>query len=267
MFDCHVHSRFSTDSEMPAEAACQRAVEAGLEGIVFTDHLDIDYPEFEDQFGIDFQAYNTYMDNLKKQSRPHLKVLKGIEVGIQPHVMEETDRIVKAYDFDYVLASVHIIDREDPYRHPYYDNKTRKTAYERYLQEMLFMVRNFHDFDLVGHPEYIIRCATYDDRAFRYEELGDLLDELFRTLVAKGKGMELNTGSFRDKPDSPAVKYDLQVLKRYRELGGELISLGSDAHHPEYLGYKFDYFRELLLEAGFRNTVHFENRKPVFDKL
>jgi histidinol-phosphatase (PHP family) len=88
-----------------------------------------------------------------------------------------------------------------------------------------------------------------------------------KELISNGKGFEINTGSFRDKPGRSTPSYDMELLKRYKRLGGEIISLGSDSHSLEYIGYKFDYFKELLEEAGFKHTVHFENRKPVFDRL
>lgn len=265
MFDCHIHSSFSGDSNLDAVSACELAIKAGLEGIAFTDHLDYDFPDFDDEFLIDFETYSRYMDNLKAKYKTRLKVLKGIEVGIQPHVIEDTYKVVKQYDFDYVLASVHIIDRVDPYKVLYYKDKTKMQAYSGYLEEVLFMVMNFDDFDAAGHLDYIIRCAKYDDRSLRYADHCDLLDSIFKVLASKGKGIEINTGSYRDKNDGvPVPEYDITILKRYRELGGEIVCLGSDSHSPEYIGYKFDYFSELLLEAGFKYTAHFEDRRPVF---
>jgi histidinol-phosphatase (PHP family) len=267
LFDSHVHSSFSGDSEMPAGAACEKAVNNGLQGIAFTDHLDFDYPEYDDVFNIDFKQYSEFMDRLKVEQKNGFKVLMGIEVGIQPHVLNETLKVVKGYNFDYVLASIHILDGIDPYKRDYYNGKTKKEAYERYLQLVLYMIRNFDDFDNVGHFEYIIRYAGYDDRSIRYKEHEEIFDEILKELINRGKGFEVNTGSFREKPGILTASYDLTLLKRYKELGGDLISLGSDAHNEEYIGYKFNYFRDMLLDAGFKNTVHFEKRKPVFDKL
>jgi histidinol-phosphatase (PHP family) len=267
MFDCHVHSDFSTDSSMPAESACEKALAAGLEGLTFTDHLDIDYPDTDESFNIDFEKYMKFMKALRERQGPQLKVDIGIEVGIQPHVIEQTLETVRSHDFDYVLASVHIIDGIDPYVTDYYRGKTHIEAYERYLEEILFMVRNFPDFDNVGHFEYITRYASYDDRSLRYKDHSDLFDELLKDIIHKGRGFEVNTGSFRDKPGIRTCEYDIEVLKRYRELGGEIVSLGSDAHDATYIGYKFDVFKDMIIEAGFSHAVYFEKRKPVFYKL
>lgn len=267
MFDCHIHSRFSADSVMNATEACKKAVQAGLSGIAFTDHLDIDYPETDVFNKIDFEHYCRFMDDLKEKEKDRLKVLKGIEIGIQPNVIDESSKIVRSHDFDYVLASIHILDGIDPYKKVYYESKTKIEAYEKYLREILFMVRNFNDFDNVGHFEYIIRNACYDDRTMKYDDHIGVFDEIFKALINKGKGFEINTGSFRDKPGIVTAGYDIAVLKRYKELGGEIVSLGSDAHNTEYIGYKFGFFKDLLLEAGFRYETYFEKRKPVYIPL
>jgi len=275
MYDCHVHSHFSLDSELDPITACEVAIKAGLEGIAFTDHMDYDFPNIDPNLNIDFDTYSRYMDNLKAKYKARLKVLKGVEVGIQPHVIEDSLQLVKKYDFDYVLASVHILDGIDPYYKDscYYKDKTKLQAYSRYFEEILFMVTHFDDFDVAGHFDYIIRYAPYDDRSFRYDDHRDLLDSIFKELIYKGRGFEINTGSYRERssgiagPDKKAPEYDIALLKRFRELGGEIVCLGSDSHSPEYIGYKFSYFSGLLLEAGFKYVTHFEGRKPVFTKI
>ena len=267
MFDCHLHSDFSSDSRISAEVACDTAKALGLDGLAFTDHQDIDYPDTDESFDIDSDNYMQFMKALSARQRPELKVLVGVEVGIQPHVIEQSLEIVRSHDFDYVLASVHILDGIDPYRKEYYKGKTRIEAYERYLKEILFMVRNFPDFDNVGHFEYITRYAGYDDRSLRYKDHSDMFDELLKEIIQKGKGFEVNTGSFRDKPGIRTCEYDIAVLKRYKELGGEIVSLGSDAHDIAYIGYKFDVFKDMLIEAGFSHAAYFEKRKPVFYRL
>ncbi len=263
MFDCHMHTKFSTDSVMEADAACETAIGLGLDGIAFTDHLDFDYPD--ESFNIDFDKYFSHITAIRERYRDKLKVLTAVEVGIQPHVLAESLDVVESHPFDYVLASIHIIDRLDPYKGDFYRNKTKAEAYERYLQEILFMIRNFGSFDMVGHFEYIIRCAGYPDRTLRYAEHSDAFDSIMRELIGSGRGFELNTGTYRNAASD--VEYDMEVLKRYKSLGGELICLSSDAHRTEHIAMRFEHYAQMLRDAGFRYTVHFEGRKPVFDKL
>ena len=265
MFDCHVHSKFSADSSMDAVDACEAAIRLGLKGIAFTDHLDIDYPDTDLSWLIDFNQYIAQISVLKQDYKNKLNVLKAIEVGIQPHVIDESLKIVKSGSFDYVLASVHIIDGIDPYAKVYYKDRCKFDAYERYLQEIFFMITNYNDFDMVGHFEYIIRYAHYVDRSIRYADHSDVFDSILKELIRQGRGFEVNTGTYRDPLAS--VEYDTAVLKRYRELGGELVCLGSDAHRIDHIGLSFNYFAQIIKDAGFRYTVHYEDRKPVYDKL
>ncbi len=265
MFDCHMHSLFSADSEMIPDEACEAALKQSLEGIAFTDHLDFDYPETDESFFIDYHEYFKVITAIKDEYKGRLKVLRAIEAGIQPHVLDETLKIVDSFSFDYVLASVHIIGGIDPYLREYYKGKTKLDAYERYLEEIYFMITQFESFDMVGHFEYIIRYSQYADRTIRYADHSDIFDSILKELIKQGRGFELNTGTYRDPVSS--AEYDFEVLKRYRELGGELICLGSDAHRIDHIGLRFDYFAQMIKDAGFTHTVHFENRKPIWDKL
>lgn len=263
MFDCHIHSNFSADSTLDASCACETAIISGLDGVAFTDHLDFDYPD--ETFLIDFAQYISDISLIRSKYDKRLKVLKAIEVGIQPHVLEDSLNVVNSYDFDYVLASVHIIDGIDPYRNRKYYGKDKTEAYGRYLEEILFMVKNFKSFDMVGHFDYIIRFASYADRTLRYADHHEILDAIIKELILQGRGFELNTRAYTDSPAD--AEYDIELLKRYRQLGGELICLGSDAHRAGHIAGRFEYFAQMIRDAGFSYTVHFEERKPVFDKL
>ncbi len=265
MFDCHMHTKFSTDSNMDAVEACNKAIALGLDGIAFTDHLDLDYPGTDESWIIDFKQYFSQITAIKEKYEGRLNVLRAIEVGIQPHVIDESLRVVKSVPFDYVLASVHVIDKIDPYARVYYEGKSREEAYRRYLEEIYFMITHIDDFDMVGHFEYIIRYARYADRSIRYADHSDVFDSILKELIKQGRGFEVNTGTYRNPSDS--AEYDISVLKRFRELGGELVCLGSDAHRVNHIGLRFDDFSQMILNAGFKYTVHFEERKPVWDKL
>lgn len=263
MFDCHVHTKFSYDCTMDLADACEAAIKLGLDGIAFTDHVDLDVRG--EDLTVDFDLYFDEISLIKNKYKDKIKVLDSVEIGIQPHVIDKSLQLINGYDFDYILASVHIIDRGDPYIDGYYDGKEKHDLYERYLQEIYFMIRNFDQFDMVGHFEYIIRKAHYADRSLRYADHSDIFDEIMKELIHQGKGFEINTATF--KKDPPDAKFDFELLKRFRQLGGELICLGSDGHTPDSIAVKFDYYAQLIRDAGFKYTVHFENRKPVFDKL
>lgn len=267
MFDNHIHSSFSGDSQLPIEEACKRAVELGLKGVAFTDHLDFDYPGYDDTSNIDFTKYLSCLDRIEHLYSGRLKIIKGVEAGIQPHVIKDTLDVISRYGFDFVIGSVHIIDRLDPYTGEFYNGRTKLQAYSRYLEEVIFAIDNFDNFDILGHIDYVIRYGNYSNRSLIYNDHKDLLDSIFRKLINSGKGMEINTSSYRDKPGITTPVFDWRILARYKELGGDIVTLGSDAHSAEYIGYKFEYFKEMLKKTGFKYLTHFEGRKPVFDLL
>ncbi|MDP4181291.1 MAG: histidinol-phosphatase HisJ family protein [Bacillota bacterium] len=265
MFDSHVHSSFSGDSEMNADIACNTAINLGLNGLAFTDHLDLDYPNFDIKFLIDFDEYDSFMDNLKNRFSSKIRVLKGIEVGIQPHVIDDTNKIVNSYNFDFVIASIHVIDGLDPYYGEYFKDKPSKNAaFSRYLSEILFALNNYDNFDVIGHIGYIRRYCSYEDKSLRYSEFCDYLDSILKGVILKGKGIEVNTSGFRTL-GTPIP--DLDIIKRYKELGGEIITTGSDAHAPEHIAFNFEEIKKALSELGFKYIAHYEDRKPVFEKI
>lgn len=264
MFDCHLHSNFSGDSNLPVDTACEKAVELGLNGLVFTDHLDFDYPD--DIYPmIDFDKYSKHIDETKIRFEGQLKVLKGIEVGIQPHVMEDTFDLVSKYNFDMVIASTHIIDKKDPYTGSYYEGKDKKQADIRYLEEILHAVRNYKNYDVVGHIGYIRRYNNYDDKTLSCNDYCDLIDDILKTVIGDGKGIEVNTSGYRGGLGTPVPDYD--IVMRYRELGGEILTLGSDAHNSHHIGYGFELAKEKLMSIGFKQLAYFEKRKLVFYSL
>lgn len=265
MFDCHVHSSFSGDSDMSCENAINTAINCGLQGISFTDHLDFDYPNYDDLFTIDFSVYSAFMDKLKNDNNGRIKVFKGIEAGIQPHVIDKTLDVISSYDFDIVIASVHIVDKLDLHNGDFCKSKTQKEAYTRYLQEVRIALESVNNFDIVGHLDLIKRYGCYDNKSLEYNNYMDLIDSILRKIIQMGKGIEVNTSGFRYNLDSPLPSFS--VVKRYKELGGEIICTSSDAHREEHIGYKFDYLKEMLAKAGFSYTTHFNQRKPVFSKL
>ncbi len=264
MIDCHLHSDYSFDSSMKLEEACESAIRNNLKGIAFTDHLDLEFPGYDNDIIIDFDKYDEHIAKVNSRFEKVLKIVKGIEIGTQPHLYTKTAEIINNRLFDYIIGSVHIIDGYDPYEPGYFYGKSRSNAYRRYLETLNHLLINCRFFDALGHFDFVIRRAPYEDRSIKYSELSDIFDEIFRNLIYNGKCLEINTGSYRDLPDRPAPDFDINILRRYRELGGEMICLGSDAHSPEYPGYKFGYFLNIILNAGFKYLVHFEQRKPVF---
>lgn len=265
MFDNHIHTNFSDDSTMESETAIKTALSLGLKGLAFTDHLDIDYPGFNSWFMIDFSKYSNHMNALKDKYSDTIKILKGIEIGIQPHVLEKTNSILEKYDFDFVIGSVHVVDKTDLHNNDFCKFKTRIQSYTRYLEEVINMLNSFENFDILGHLDLIRRYGDYDDKTLSYDDFPNLIDEILSLVIKKDKGIEVNSSGFRYKLNSTMPDYS--IIKRYYQLGGKKICIGSDAHSPEFIAYKFDEIRKDLYSLGFRYLVHFERRKEFFTPL
>ncbi|QNU65535.1 histidinol-phosphatase HisJ family protein [Ruminiclostridium herbifermentans] len=265
MHDNHIHSNFSGDSDMEANSACQKALEMGLSGLVFTDHVDYDYPDFDESFLINLDQYFNYFKQLQSNWKDKLDIRIGIEMGFQPHVIDEINKTINNYPFDFIINSVHIIDHLDPYTGQYFIGKTQRQAYERYLQEILSSIVSYDNYDIIGHIGYVARYCKVEDKPLRYNDYAELLDQILRAVIEKGKGIELNTSGIRS--DLHCSIPGLDTFKRYFELGGELITIGSDAHRTEHVGHSFKEAAEYLKEIGFKYVAHFEARNPIFEKL
>lgn len=260
-----MHSKFSIDGKMTMKEACDVSVKKGLTGIAFTEHLDYDFPDVNNTQIIDFDEYIREIDEIALIYKNKLKVLKSIEVGYQPHVIEKNNDIIENRRFDFVLSSVHIVNFMDPYSESFYDGITIKEACLLYLNEILSSIENYPHFDILGHIDYIRRFLPIENKFLKYIDYKDILDEIIKILITNDKGLEFNTGGLRYNIYPPFT--DINIYKRYKELGGDKICLGSDAHTTINIADGFSEATDLLKGIGFKYFVHFEERKAIYEKI
>ncbi len=257
--DFHLHTAFSGDSETPPERQIEKAVLLGMERICITDHHDYDVSSPID-FILDFPAYFEALSRLRDRFRGRIRIEVGVELGLQGHIKDYLDALVRSWPFDFVIGSSHFIDGIDPYLDRFYEGRTEKEALSRFFEVSLEMVRSLDCFDSYGHLDYVLRYAPSKNKGFRAAEYMDLIDPLLKTLIQKGRALECNTGGFRYLLGHPNPCED--ILLRYRELGGELLTVGSDAHTPEYVGCEFKKTAEILRSCGFRYYTVYHARRP-----
>ncbi len=265
LWDTHMHTHFSSDSDAASREMIQAAINKGLSGICFTDHLDIDYPEKPDLFQIDFSAYFAELLQVQAEAPSDLSVHIGLELGLQPHLAQELTPLIKKYPFDFIIGSSHVVNHQDLYFPAFYLGKTEDEAYREYFESVLENIAVFDCFDVYGHIDYVVRYGPNTNTYYTYDKFSDLINEILTTLIQKGKGIEINTGGFKYGLGHPNPTEE--ILKRYRELGGEIITIGADAHKPEHVAYDFAKVPEILKDAGFSYYTVFKNRKPEFHKL
>ena len=260
-----MHSQFSGDSEAPQEEMISSAIEKGLAGICFTDHLDIDYPEEPNIFLLDLPNYTSSVLAYQEKYAAKLPIRLGIELGLQLHLAALHTDILSQYPFDFVIGSSHVVHGLDPYYAAFYEKRTEKAAYREYFESILENIESYHNFDVYGHLDYVVRYGPTSNENYDWIEYQDVIDEILRKLVSLGKGIELNTGGFKYGLGHPNPTEE--IIRRYRELGGEIITIGADAHKPEHVAFDFAKVSSILKDAGFDYFTVFRERKPEFVKI
>lgn len=265
LWDTHMHSQYSGDSDSPQDSMIQAAIHKNLKGICFTDHLDIDYPEEPDLFLLDLPNYAASVAALRETYQDKLPVRFGIELGLQPHLAALHEDILSQYPFDFVIGSSHVVHGYDPYYPAFYEGRTEESCYREYFESILENIDAFDGFDVYGHIDYVVRYGPNRNEQYSYEKYSDVIDEILKLLIAKGKGIEINTGGFKYGLGHPNPTEE--IIARYRALGGEIITIGADAHKPEHVAYDFEKVPDILKAAGFSYYTVFKERKPEFVKL
>ena len=265
LWDVHMHSQFSGDSQTPQEAMIQSAIEKGLSGICFTDHLDIDYPEEPGLFLLDLPNYTSSVSAYQKTYASKIPILLGVELGLQPHLAGLHEDILSQYPFDFVIGSSHVVHGMDPYYPAFYEGREEKAAYREYFESILENIAAFDGFDVYGHIDYVVRYGPTKNASYDWNDYKDIIDEILRQLISRGKGIEINTAGFKYGLGHPNPTEE--ILHRYRELGGEIITIGADAHQPEHVAYDFEKVPLILKDAGFNYFTVFRQRKPEFIKI
>lgn len=256
--DFHTHTSFSSDSDEPMENIVREAVARGLKALCITEHMDMDFPTGE--FLVDTNAYRTELFRLKEKYAGKIELLYGIELGLMDYLAPRLYDYIGGENFDFIIGSSHLVDGYDPYDPAYIEAYGDRRGIERYFESILENISAYDGFDVYGHLDYVVRYSKA--KSYNPDEYSELTEEILKKLIGMGKGIELNTAG---------LKYGLgwahphpKLLKRYRELGGEIITVGSDGHRCEHIAYDFGKAADILEAAGFNYYTVFRNRKPEF---
>lgn len=256
MFDTHLHTKFSTDSKMSIDEALKVSMENNM-GIIITEHMDLAFKS-EGKFCFDpksyFEQYMSYRNE---------KLLLGIELGMEKERIEESEKIINNNPFDYVIGSIHTISGMDLYFDKFYEDKTKEESYSEYFNHMIYNLDRYDFVDSLAHIDYVARYNKYRDSEIYYEEFSYMIDEVLKILAKKEKSMEINTRRLKDKK---ALENLVKIYKRFHELGGKTVTIGSDSHNPSDIGKNFNIAKEI---ADFCNlkVVYYKDRKAFYDKI
>lgn len=270
--DYHLHSSFSGDSDTPMEAQILSGIAHGLTEMCFTEHYDPDYPYEntpdvpEGYFELDLEAYRAQFLKMKEKYADRIDLYFGIEIGLQPHLGSRLrDYFSKNRDFDFVIGSTHVSARMDPYDAVFFEGRTEENAFRQYFIDEYNSLKSFHDVNTCGHLDYVVRYGRNHDRDYSYEQYKDVIDPILQLLVDNGIALEINTSALSKgcREFNPCR----DAVRQYRKMGGELFTIGSDAHTPEMIAYSFDRAARFLEEEGIRYYAVFHGRKPEMKKL
>lgn len=280
--DYHVHTEFSDDSNYPMEQVIKDAITKGFDELCFTDHVDYGIKKDWDEPGemiyrkggagepdqmpvanVDYPVYYKTFQKMKELYQDNISLKFGLEFGMQAHTVEKYEKLFSRYPFDFIILSVHEIEDKEFWDQGFQNGMTQQEYNERYYEEMLYLVQNYHNYSVLGHMDLITR---YDKAGvYSFEQLKPILTKILKIVITDGKGIEVNTSSHRYGLKDLTPSRD--ILKLYKELGGKIITIGSDSHKPEHLGAFVDETKEELKALGFEQICTFDKMKPVYHNL
>lgn len=255
--DYHMHTWFSADSEANPREHILKAIEEGLEEICFSDHRDFHYPYCP--FELDVENYFHEIKLLKEEYKDQIKIKIGVEIGLDLDYIDEINEFIDSYDFDYVIGSIHVIHQTEFYDPAdFFKGKTKEEAHREFFMNTLECVKTFDCFNCLGHLDYIARYGPYKDKSVHHELYKDIIDEIFNVLIEKNKGIEVNTSGYKDLKTCGFPNFEL--VQRYYDLGGRIITVGTDSHTSDRVGEHVDDVIKEYQRIGFEDISTFSKR-------
>lgn len=250
IFDSHMHSKFSTDSDMNILDAISISNEKNI-GIIITDHMDLDYP-VKNEFRFDVP---TYFNKYEKYRSDKLKL--GIEIGLTQNTFAQNEKIASSHDFDFILGSIHAIKDLDIYCDYVHQGYNKHDFFSYYLEDMLSCVKLYNNFDSLSHIDYPCRYCSFKNKEIPFSYFKNILSEIFTTLISKEKVLELNSSRLHITSARESL---FDIYKLYKDLGGKYVTLGSDAHNHKNISKNFNIALDFIESIGLKG-VYFSKRK------
>ena len=247
-YDYHMHSSYSYDSYAAIEDMVEKACRVGLAEIAITDHIEFGFPDKDIASPRGVAANVAKIHKIRDKYENHLSVLAGIELGLKPDMADAAKKIAQTNGLDIIIGSIH-------------DIYSLGFSHVKYFENMLSSITTSDSWDVLGHIDYISRYDNVD-KARYYTDYKEVINEILKYIIGVGKGIEINTSRF-----SGGVHPYPDIIARYKELGGEIITIGSDAHSPEGIAAGFDIAYDMLQNLNIQYTARFRRREPFFAKI
>lgn len=276
--DYHLHTYYSDDSEYPMEQLVKDAISKGLEEICFTDHVDYgikgDWDNASTSYSLEekaacpivnvkYPAYHAEIQRMRQKYAGQITIREGLEFGVQVHTIPQYEMLFASYPFDFIIMSCHQVEDKEFWTQDYQRGKSQEEYNLGYYEEILRVIQRYKNYSVLGHLDMI---ARYDlAGSYPFEKIRDIVAEILRQAISDGKGIEVNTSSHRY--GLPDLTPSRDILRLYRDLGGTVLTVGSDTHAPEHLGAYIMETVEELKAMGFTSICTFQGMKPMFHGL
>lgn len=273
--DYHVHTEFSDDSKYPLEELIKDAIKLHIDDICLTDHVDygikvdwdsmakIKYRGNEPFTNVDYEKYAKDIKRMQEKYSDKIKIKMGLEFGIQMHTIDKYEALFKRYPFDFIILSVHQVNDKEFWTQDFQKGKTQKEYNEAYYNEILGIIKKYKNYSVLGHLDLIVR---YDENGvYPFENVKPIIEDILKIVINDNRGIEFNTSYHRYglKDTTPSM----EILKLYHKLGGKIITIGSDSHKPEHLGFYIKEAKDILKSIGFKQFCTYDKMIPTFHDL
>lgn len=259
LYDMHTHSLHSFDGVDKCIDICNKSVELGAKGIAITDHCDIDGKDMDENELCKNQIAD--LEFCKASFANRLDIIKGLEIGQGIYRRERTENILKNYNYDFILGSLHNLENMEDFMFLEYSKLDVYGLLGEYFKGLLELTE-WGGFDSLAHLTYPIRYIVARDKInVDMSKFDEVIDAIFENLVKNKKALEINTsGLFMPMNDTlPNIRY----VKRFKELGGEYITVGSDSHYAKTMFRGINSGYEIALKCGFEHITVFKKREPL----
>lgn len=274
--DYHMHTYYSDDSQYEMEKAVKKAIELGLNEICFTDHVDYgikleheDYMRLNEEerknrvANVDYEHYFEEIHQLQVKYKDRITIKQGMEFGIQTHTIPAFQTLFNRYDFDFIILSCHQVEDKEFWTQDFQKGRSQQVYNERYYEEILNVIKVYKDYSVLGHLDLLKR---YDLKGeYPFEKTKEIITEILKIVIANKKGIEINTSSFYYGLND--LMPSKNILKLYHDLGGTILTIGSDSHKEEQVGAHIEEIHEELKKIGFKQICTFDKMKPIFHDL
>ncbi len=253
-----MHSDFSADCDTPMEATIEAAINKGLKEICFTEHIDYEYPDQSIVFDLDIPRYREKLLQMNQKYGKDIIIKTGVEIGVQPHLLERYNQLLVKEEFDFIICSMHTTNKQDLHSGHFFQGRTAEEAYQLYYEELLYCVKHFDKFSILGHLDLVKRYKSLNTN----ENFHEMIREIFNVIIPRGQGIEMNASGFAYGLGGAMPSKD--ILQLYHDCGGEFVTIGSDAHEPEHVAHRFSEIIATLQSVGIKYVATYDQLKPTF---